>query len=250
MTARFSRQARSQLASCCTYKTGGHRPPLQLSFDISQQASSHLSTMSQHSSPYQTFIASMTIDVEKWRDGIGFDLEALKQVTPSERDTLVKTLEDRLKASGDWREIEALAAIGTTEAIDIIRQASKSGSSETRLHAAKQLAEIEGPESLDAAIVEGLRNTRLFGGFSKALDLAEQHPSPRIQEALVDLSLNGTEEQRIHCAAMALYLGGKADEAFDWNHRPFFLRFGDNDRNVQIEAYKELCSRLGVTPKI
>src|SRR5690349_2500282 len=98
--------------------------------------------MSQHSSAYQTFIASMTIDVEKWRDGIGFDVEALKQVTPAERDSLVKTLEERLRASGDWREIEALAAIGTTQAIDVIRQASKSGSSETRLHAAKQLAEI------------------------------------------------------------------------------------------------------------
>jgi len=192
----------------------------------------------------------MTIDVEKWRDGVGFDVEALKQVTIEERDSLVKTLEERLRASGDWREIEALAAIGTTQAIDVIRQASKSGSSETRLHAAKQIAEIDGSENLDAAIVEALRNTRLFGGLSRALDLAEQHPSPRIQETLLDLALNGTEEQRVNCAALALYLGGKADEAFDWNHRPFFLRFGDNDRNVQIEAYKELCSRLGVTPKI
>ncbi len=206
--------------------------------------------MSQHSSAYQTFIASMNMDVEKWRDGIGFDVEALKQVTPAERDSLVKTLEERLKASGDRREIEALAAIGTTQAIDVIRQANNSGSSETRLHAVKQLAEIEGPENLDAAIVEALRNTRLFGGLSRALDLAEQNPSPRIQETLLDLSLNGTEEQRINCAALALYLGGKADEAFDWNHRPFFLRFGENDRNVRIEAYKELCSRLGVTPQI
>jgi hypothetical protein len=80
--------------------------------------------------------------------------------------------------------------------------------------------------------------------------MAEAHPTPRIQETLLDLALNGDEEHRIHCAALALYLGGKSDEAFDWNHRPFFLRFGDSDRRVQIEAYKELCERLGVAPKI
>jgi len=193
----------------------------------------------------------MAINAEMWRDGKGFDLAALKQVTPAERDSLIKTLADRLKTSGDWREIEALAAIGTPEAIDVIRAASTSGTSETRLHAAKQLAEIEGPENLETQIIEALRNTSLFGGLSKALDLAEQHPSARIRETLIDLSLNGkNDEQRINCAALALYLGGKADEAFDWNHRPFFLRFGENDRNLRIEAYKELCSRLGVTPKI
>jgi hypothetical protein len=105
-------------------------------------------------------------------------------------------------------------------------------------------------EHLDRAIVDALRETSLYGGLSRALDLAEEHPSPQIQETLLDLALNGDEEQRIHCAALAMYLGGKADEAFDWNHRPFFLQFGDSDRKVQIEAYKELCARLGVTPKV
>ena len=190
------------------------------------------------------------MNVEKWREGIGFDLEALKNVTDSERASLVGMLEQRLAANGDWREIEALGEIGTTEAKDAIRRAVKHGSPETRLYAANQLAKMDETQHLESAIVEALRKTSLFGGLSEALDLAEENPSPLIQETLLDLALNGDEEQRIHCAALALYLGGKAEEAFDWNHRPFFLRFGDNDRNIQIEAYKELCSRLGVTPKV
>ena len=187
--------------------------------------------------------------VEKWREGIGFDLAALRNVTDSERASLVKMLEKRLETHGDWREVEALAEIGTTEAKEAIRRAIDHGSPETRLYAADQLAKMDETQHLEGAIVEALRKTSLFGGLSQALDLAEENPSPLIQETLLDLALNGDEEQRIHCAALALYLGGKAEEAFDWNHRPFFLRFGDNDRNIQIEAYKELCSRLGVTPR-
>jgi HEAT repeat protein len=145
--------------------------------------------------------------------------------------------------------MEALAAIGTPAAKNAIRQALNSANLETQLQAAKRLSEIGEPVDLEGIIIAALRGTGLSSGLSQAIDIAEQHPSPRLQQALLDLALNGTEEQRIHCAALALYHGGKADEAFDWNHRPFFLRFGDDDRRVQIEAYRELCARLGITPK-
>jgi PBS lyase HEAT-like repeat len=207
-------------------------------------------TRSTFSPAYTAFIASMNITVEEWREGIGFDLAALENVTDSERGLLVNMLTERLEANGDWREIEALGAIGTPDAKEAIRRALNHRSSETRLRAAAQLAKMNEAAHLEDAIIEALRKTRLFGGLSKALDMAEQHPSPRIQETLLDLALNGDEEQRIHCAALALYLGGKAEEAFDWNHRPFFLRFADDDRNARIEAYKELCLRLGITPNV
>jgi HEAT repeat protein len=198
---------------------------------------------------YTTFIASMNITVDEWRDGIGFDLDALENVTAPERDDLAKILTDRLKTKPDWREIEALAAIGTPAAKKAILGALDHADPETRLHAAEHLAEMGEPEHLESAIIQSLRTARAMEGLSKAIDMAEGHPSPSIQETLLDLALNGDEDQRIHCAALALYLGGKAEEAFDWNHRPFFLQFGDIDRRVQIQAYKELCERLGVAPK-
>ena len=54
---------------------------------------------SKFSPAYAAFVASMTIDVEKWRNGIGFDLDALKEATPSERESLVEILGERLAAS-------------------------------------------------------------------------------------------------------------------------------------------------------
>lgn len=202
------------------------------------------------SEAYNTFIKSMNITVDEWRDGIGFNIDALDKVTDPERDALVKILAERLQNNPDWREIESLGAIGTPAAKEAVRSALKRGSSATRLYAAKQLAEMNESENLENVIIETLRKTSLYEGLTQALDMAEQHPSPRIQETLIDLALNGNEDQRIHCAALALYLGGKAKEPFDWEHRPFFLRFGDEDRKVQIEAYKELCRRLGVAPKV
>jgi hypothetical protein len=202
------------------------------------------------SEAYKTFIASMNITVDKWRDGVGFDIDALEKVTDLERGVLVKILSERLETNPDWREIEALGAIGTNAAKEAIRQVAEHGSHEARLHAAEQLAKMDESENLENVIVEALRNSTLWSGLSKAVDMAQEHPSPRIRETLLDLALNGNQDQRIHCAALALYLGGKAKEAFDWDDRPFFLKFGDDDRNVQIEAYKELCRRLDVAPEV
>ena len=67
----------------------------------------------------------MTMTLEKWREGIGFDLVALGQATDSERNLLVKTLSERLETEGDWREIEALGAIGTPDKRRSVAQAAR-----------------------------------------------------------------------------------------------------------------------------
>jgi hypothetical protein len=192
----------------------------------------------------------MEITVDDWRDGVGYDLDALDEVNDSERDKLVTLLAGKMKSAPDWRQAEALGAIGTPAAVKVLQSAMHSEDPELRIHVAEQLVELGESADLESAIINALRKSNLSNGLSYAIDTAEEHPSPRIQDALLDLALHGEEEQRIHCAALALYLGGKSEEAFDWDHRPFFLQFSDPDRNVQIAAYKELCDRLGVAPKV
>jgi HEAT repeat protein len=191
----------------------------------------------------------MEISYVQWHDGEGYDLEALGNSTKAEQTAAVVLLGERLSSTPNWRDIEALGVINTPLARARIRLALMQADFETRLRAAKELDDLGETVDLESVIIEALRGTDLSNGLSQAIDAAEEHPSPRIQETLLDLALNGNEDQRIQCAALALYLGGKADEAFDWNHRPFFLRFGEEDRKTQIEAYQELCQRLGVTPK-
>ncbi len=75
--------------------------------------------------------------------------------------------------------------------------------------------------------------------------LAEAHPSAGVRKALLKLALDDGETMRVHAAALSLYLAGKASVAFDWEHRPFFLRFGEEDRKSHKEAHHELLQRVG-----
>jgi len=188
----------------------------------------------------------MNITHDDWRDGVGYDLSALAEIDESERDRVVQLLARRLESTPDWREVEALGCLDTPQSRAALRAAAQHGKLETRMRAAKQLLAMGEPADLNGVIIEALRKTNLSNGLSQAIDMAEMNPSPEIQETLLDLSLHGDEDQRVQCAALALYLGGQADEAFDWNHRPFLLQFGEDDRDIRLQAYEELCRRLGV----
>jgi hypothetical protein len=50
-------------------------------------------------------------------------------------------------------------------------------------------------------------------------------------------------------AALLFYLHGKAKEPFDWDHRPFFLRFTATDRSEREAVFRELCEAVGVDPR-
>jgi hypothetical protein len=52
----------------------------------------------------------MEIGYTKWREGGGYDLDALENISASERASAVKMLAARLKTNPNWREIEALGA--------------------------------------------------------------------------------------------------------------------------------------------
>jgi hypothetical protein len=52
------------------------------------------------SAPYSKFLSSMQITVDEWRDGIGFDLESLRELKPAERDA-VPALVQRLAQYGE-----------------------------------------------------------------------------------------------------------------------------------------------------
>ena len=185
----------------------------------------------------QRFLDSLHLTYDQWHDGEGFDLAALAELEGPERAQALEILDDRLASSGaGWREVDAVAALDGPGAHDRLEQLAGHRSGEVRLRAARHLSERGRPEAAEREIVRLLRAPELETGIDALMTLAEDHPTPAVREALLYCAVDGAPDLRVHAAALALYLAGGADSAFDWNRRPLFLQFGEEDRQVRVRA--------------
>jgi hypothetical protein len=198
------------------------------------------------SSAYDAFVKSMEIDYDKWHDGVGYDLDALSKLTPEECNSAALMLIAHLGTTGDWRELEALARIGTPLAFGAVRRAQETGPLQTRLYALRELLAAGEKIDPDPLIAEAFAEGDLYGGLSIAIDLAAEYRRVNLIPMLLARTLEGTAEARIHAAALAWFLAGQSDEPFDMSERPLFLRFGEEDESVRRAAYAELTRRIGV----
>jgi hypothetical protein len=195
---------------------------------------------------YERFMASTEIDYDRWKEGEGYDLAALGALAGVERLDVEQWLFDR--AGNDWRDLEALVAIGSDRARAAVLEQLRRGSTEQRLWAAHYL--VDDPllaADREAAVVRGLEQALLYGGLSLALDMATEERTPAMIDALFRAALRDEGEAAIHAAARLAYIHGKAKEPFDWELRPLFLRFGE-DRPAREAAFRELCALIGVDP--
>lgn len=187
------------------------------------------------------FLDSMVIDYEKWHDGVGYDLSAIDQMTPAEIESITKLLVSTQPLT--WRELEALNHINTLAAQKAIQAALKHPSRQVRVAAARYAGNADDRE---AALIDALEHSDIYGGLSQTLDQIQNFHPPAIIDALLRGVIKRDGEAAVHFAAMLFYLHGKADSAFDWNHRPFFLKFHTTDRDERKALFAELCKTIGV----
>jgi hypothetical protein len=98
---------------------------------------------------------------------------------------------------------------------------------------------------IDKIIARILQRGLYEEGLSLAIDLVPEYATPYLRNVLLDCARIGQPDVRVHAAALCLYLAGKAKEPFDWKHRPFFLKFGEEDPAIRKRAFEELCRRIG-----
>jgi hypothetical protein len=194
--------------------------------------------------PLLRFERSMVLDFDKWHDGVGYDLDALRAMSPAEKTSAEAMLIRR--GARDWRDIEALACLDTPAARAAIKAAMNNPNPEVR-NAITRCAPGLVPESLrTASLVRGLETANFYGGLTQTLDqVAGFHP-PLIVDALLRGALGRAGEVAVHFAAMLCYIHGRAQEPFDWEQRPFFLRFNTDNRLEREAAFLELCQKIGV----
>ncbi len=190
------------------------------------------------------FLSSMMMDYEKWHDGIGYDLSAIDRMTPDERESVTKLLLGRQPPT--WRDLEALSYINSPEARQAVSAALKHPLTEIRVAAALYAENAD--DDREAVLIDALEHAGVYGGLTQALDQIEQFHPPAIIDALLRCSLAREGEVAVHFAAMLFFLFGKAKSSFDWDHRPFFLRFHTEDKAERTTVFKELCQAIGVNP--
>lgn len=191
------------------------------------------------------FLASLELDYARWREGDGYDLEALRALTPSEQEVALALLRERVDGPGaGWREVEAVAALTLPAAVRFLRELEWHDVAEIRLRAAELAPDGARRGTVEREVLRLLRDPATDIGADALMRRAEEHPEPAIREALLWCAVDGAPHLRVHAAALALYLAGGATEAFDWAHRPLFLRFGEQPREERQAALAELLARM------
>src|ERR1700712_2310954 len=179
-------------------------------------------------SPWHRFESSMVMDFDKWHDGTGYDLDALRSLSPTEKKSAGALLIRR--GARDWRDIEALASLDTPETRAAIKMAINSSNPEVRNAVTRYAPGLVSDSVRINSLVHGLETANFYGGLTQALDqVAEFHP-PLIVEALLRGALGRAGDVAVHFAAMLCYVHGRALEQFDMEQRPFFLRFNTDNR--------------------
>jgi hypothetical protein len=95
---------------------------------------------------------------------------------------------------------------------------------------------------LDAFLARQLRNLAYpANGLTRALRLAERHPTEAVKQALLWASYNCTECAP-HCASLLLSLAGVGKDRSDVDLRPLLLKLGLHNSSFDRDAaFAELC---------
>ena len=198
-------------------------------------------------SQLQRFEESMEIDYEKWHDGIGYDIDALRLASPLERKEIEKMLIQH--SPRDWRDIEALAQIDTKNARDTIEKAIRDPNPAVRSAVARFAPKLVTDKERTRSIIDALQHAEIFYGLSQTLDEIEEYHPPQVKEALIKGLLSREGDVAVLFAAMLFYLYGKAEEPFDMKQRPFFLLFNTKNKEERVKAFKEFCTKLNINSK-
>lgn len=190
----------------------------------------------------ERFRASMTMDFDKWHDGLGYKVDLIAQATPDERTHIESLLLGR--AVTDWRDVEALAVLNTSNARAALRRASQSADHRVASAVADYAPELVSDDQRIATLVAALERADMDSGLSQALDqVAAFHPPP-----IVDVLFHGLLERdgatAMHFAAMLMFIHGHAETSFDWEQRPFFLHFNTDDAVARAAACRELRAKI------
>jgi hypothetical protein len=185
--------------------------------------------------PWTRFLASMVVDYDSWRDGTGYDMAALNDMSAIERGALRELIRTRLSnrsRSPDWRDLEVSKALDETAA-------TKSRTADADPHVRLRATELLGSDAeLEQTLCRTLRGAHADDAVARALDQVEDHATPDVRDALI-ARVQKIDAHFIPAAMVLLEVFGKVEDA--WAERPFLFKV--QQQGASGELMKELLAR-------
>lgn len=124
----------------------------------------------------------MQIDYAKWHDGVGYDISLIHKANAQERTAIETLLLERCTQGFlDWRDIEAFAALGSTDAL---LAASRCGKHEIEVAVIDYAADYLSDSQKNEILIRALAHAEIGSGLAEALRAARKHPTPEVLAAL------------------------------------------------------------------
>jgi len=177
------------------------------------------------SDAWTRFVASLEMDHDKWRDGIGYDIAALREMNEIERGAIREMIATRLgnlNHGADWRDLEAAEALGMKDAI---AGRADDADPRTRLRVKQALGDAE---AVVAELCETIAASRDAGAVSKALDHVADYPTDAVKQAVIT-RVRMVDSQFIYASMVMLEVFGGVDDAFA--ERPFLFEVQEQGRD-------------------
>lgn len=174
----------------------------------------------------------MNIDYSAWKEGTPYDIAALAGITPEERDQLTDEL--CAKSSLDWRDVEALRALATPQAIQRVGRAAAEQTDGAGIEAFMDDIAAQGwtPE-IENRFIEKLERAMSFdGALDRLYAIARNHPTPAVMKQLMrNARIASDRTVRYSMGGFLLELTGHVDTryTFDPDIRPHLLALNSDD---------------------
>jgi hypothetical protein len=191
------------------------------------------------------FSASRDINYEKWKEGEGYDLDALREMSAASQAGIVSSL----IPPRDWRDVEALITIDSSTAHEALRAAASKGSIDIRLAVMERAPLYFTEEQRVDTLVTAIQTAVVFGGLTQALDMIEEFHPPAIQEAMFEALTKREGDVAYHMATSLAVIHGKISSRYDWALRPKLLEFNTSDSRARVRALLDFCLLLDIDNK-
>jgi len=206
--------------------------------------------MADPSPAYARFKRSMNIDYEAWREGTPYDIPALAEIMAEEREALSAEICDKHKL--DWRDVEALRALATPQALARLAKAAREQADGGGIEAFLDEVALGWTPEIETRFVEKLELVQsMSGALDRLYGIAEEHPTPAVMAQLLrNARIHSAPTVRHSMAGFLLELTGHVDTryTFDPEIRPNLLNLNSSDYKTYKAAVAWLEEKVA-TPK-